>query len=433
MARVRGGNTGFAVALVIFGCGFVISLLVAIIFYTKIEEHKVAEQQAKDDLAAFITGGETTQANDYKSAGSTIFGGMLNKIRDYEADLREANDQITKLDRQTKEMEAQFATLDGQKKELEAQSLAERQTAAQTMEERKVSIDKILRDNAALQAQVNEMQEKIAAYVKDADAAAQDRIAELTEQVKVFEGQKFDLEGKLANAIAERDKAIRALPKPPIDNTTTPDGEVASIFGQQGNDLFITLGKRNGLVMGMTFEIFDPQPVIRLNTSGEARGKATIEVYGLKDDSATCRVVRRDRGITIVPGDPIVNLAYDPNLTIRMYPFGSFDIEGDGGTNDLGRIEAIIKDSAAVLADVEKTDAGIPILTPDINYIILGEKPELPDKPSDVDFDPVKIAEYQAKLAANEAYFRILDEAKILRIPVLNQDRFLQLMGYYER
>lgn len=433
MARVRGGNAGFAVALVIFGCGFVISLLVAIIFYTKIEEHKVAEQQAKDDLAVFITGGETTQANDYKQGSATVFGNMLIKIRDFEADLREANDQITKLERQTKEMEAQYATLDGQKNAIEQQSAAERQTAAQTMEERKASIDKALRENAALQAQVNEMQAKIAEYVKNADAAAQDRIAQLTEQVQSFEGQKFDLERALATAEAERTRAILALPKPPEPNTTTPDGEVASVFGQ-GNDLFITLGKRDGLVMGMTFEVFDPQPVIRLNTAGEARGKATIEVYGLKDDAATCRVVRRDRGINLNPGDPIVNLAYDPNLTIRMYAFGSFDIEGDGGTNDIGRIEAIIKDSAAELVEVAKDDAGAPILTPEINYIILGEKPELPDKPSgDDDFDPVKIAEYQAKLAANEAYFRILDEAKILRIPVLNQDRFLQLVGYYER
>lgn len=432
MARVRGGNAGFAVALVIFGCGFVISLLIAIIFYTKIEEHKVAEKQAKDDLQVFITGGETTQANDYKQGGATVFGNMLIKIRDYEADVREANDQITKLERQTKEMEVQFATLDDQKKDVEGQLVAERQTSAQTMEERKDSIDKALRDNAALQAQVNEMQGKIADYVKDADAAAQDRISELTEQVKAFEGQKFDLERALATAIGDRDKAIRALPKPIADNTTTPDAEVASVFGQ-GNDLFITLGKRDGLVMGMTFEVFDPQPVIRLNTAGEARGKATIEVYGLKDDAATCRVVRRDRGSSLNPGDPIVNLAYDPNLTIRMYPFGSFDIEGDGGTNDIGRIQAIIKDSAAELVEVSKTDAGIPILTPEINYIILGEKPELPDKPAGDEFDPVKIAEYQAKLAANEAYFQILDEAKILRIPVLNQDRFLQLMGYYER
>ena len=81
----------------------------------------------------------------------------------------------------------------------------------------------------------------------------------------------------------------------------------------------------------------------------------------------------------------------------------------------------------------DNDEAGIPILTPDINYIVLGEKPILPDKPGPDEFDPVKIAEYQALLAAYEAYFRIVDDAKIMRIPVLNQERFLDLTGYYER
>lgn len=432
MARVRGGNTGFAVALVIFGCGFVISLLIAIIFYTKIEEAKVAEIQAKDDLKAFITGGETTQANDFKSPNSTVFGNMLIKIRDMEADLREANDQITKLDRQTKEMEAQFATLDGQKKQVEDQLAAERTSSAQTMEERKAAIDKALRDNLSQQDKINAMQALLDDALENADEAARNRIAELTEQLKTFEADLFERDRELQDAISARDRAIAALPKPPAPNTTTPDAEVASVFGD-GNDLFITLGRKDGLVMGMTFEVFDPLPIIKLAVTGEARGKATIEVYGLNEDSATCRVVRRDRSININPGDPVVNLGYDPNMTIRMYAFGEFDIENDRGTNDIGRIEAIIKNSGAELIELTKNDAGIPVLTPDINYIVLGEKPILPDKPGADEFDPVKIAEYQAQLAAYEAYFRIVDDAKILRIPVLNQERFLDLMGYYQR
>ncbi|MEM9108512.1 MAG: hypothetical protein AAGC72_00620 [Planctomycetota bacterium] len=432
MAKVRGGNTGFAVALVIFGCGFVISLLVAIIFYTKIEEAELTAKTAEDDLAEYISGAETTQANAFKSNDATVFGNMLIKIRDFEADIREVNDQITKLDREKKEMEIQYTTLDGQKKESDQKHAAEVKTLRDTAEERKGNVDSALRQVADLQTQVNEMREQLNKALEDADQAARDRIAELTEQVKTVESQKFDTESALALVTKERDDAIKALPKPPPVGTTNPDGEVASVFGG-GNDLFINLGKRNGLVMGMTFEVFDPLPVIRLATTGEARGKATIEVYGLKEDAATCRVVRRDRNINLTPGDPIVNVAYDPNMTIKMFAFGDFDIEADGGTNDIGRIEALIKQSGAELAEVTRGDDNIPILTPDITYIVLGEKPELPEKPSDVDFDPVKIQEYQAALAANEAYFRIVDEAKILRIPVLSQDRFLDLVGYYER
>lgn len=432
MATVRGGNAGLAAALVIFGCGFVISLLVAIIFYTKIETHKAAEQAAKDDLSEYISGAETTQANDFKKPGATVFQNMLIAIRDFEADLREANDQIAKLKREANEMEAQYATLNGQKNAIEQASKAETQRYYETMEERKASVDDALSKNVALQDQVNDMQAKIEDYVKNADAAARDRIADLTEQVQAFEGRVFEATRQAEDQKRQYDQLLASLPKPPASNTTSPDGEVASVFGK-GNDLFITLGKRDGLVVGMTFEVFDPQPVIRLSTTGQARGKATIEVYGLKDDAATCRVVRRDRNIILNPGDPVVNLGYDPNLTINMFAFGEFDIERDGGTNDLGRVEAIIKGTGAKLVKVSRGEDGIPILTPDINYVILGDKPEPPEKPSDVDFDPVKIAEYQAKLAATEAYFRIIEEAKLMRIPVLSQDRFLDLVGYYQR
>ena len=432
MARVRGGNTGFAVALVIFGCGFVIALLVAIIFYTKIEEAKVAEQRAQEDLRAFITDGETTQANDFKSNGATVFATMMGRIRDLEGDNREVSEQVAKLERDAVDKEGQFNALAGEKTVLEEQLLASNQSSALTIEERKAQIEKALLDNVALQDKINEMQLTLSKIAEDADAAAQERIAQLSEQVEVLAGEKFELESALQTADKAAADAIARLPKAPTDNTTTPDGEVASVFGQ-GNDLFINRGRNDGLVMGMAFEIFDPEPVIKLDITGEARGKATIEVYSLDDNSATCRVVRRDRSVNITAGDPIVNLGYDPNMTVKMFAFGSFDIENDGGTNDIGRINALIEQSGAELVELSRTDAGIPVLTPDISYIILGEKPELPDPPAPDEFDPVKIEEYQAQLAASEAYFRILDDARILRIPVLNQGRFLHLTGYYVR
>ena len=433
MARVRGGNTGFAVALVIFGCGFVIALLVAIIFYTKIEEHKVAEDNAVKELAEFISGAETAQANQHKSNNATVFGNLKNDISDLDNALREANDKVTKLEGEMRQMEDTYETLAGEKKLLEDQLNAERKTSQQTMEERKQAHDQAMRDNATLAAQNADIQEKLNVALKDADEAAQARITELTEQFKEEENNKLAAVQDAAKWKREYDLLLPRLPKPPPIGTTTPDAEVASVFGQDSNDLFITLGRKNGLVLGMNFEVYDPLPVIKLTDVGEARGKATIEIYALKDDSATCRVVRRDRGASINPGDPIVNIAYDPNMTIKMFAFGEFDIERDGGVNDIGRIEALIKESGAELVELTKTDAGIPILTPDINYIVLGDKPELPEEPGRDVFDPVIIAEYQAKLRANEAYFQIVDEAKILRIPVLSQERFLELVGYYVR
>ena len=65
MARVRSGNTGFAVALVIMGCGFMITLLVAIFLYTKIEAAKNAETTAQKKLAEFVSSAEEVEAANY--------------------------------------------------------------------------------------------------------------------------------------------------------------------------------------------------------------------------------------------------------------------------------------------------------------------------------------------------------------------------------
>lgn len=432
MARVRSGNTGFAVALVIFGSGFVISLLVAVIFYTKIETHKSAEQQAKKDLAQFITSVQTTQAKDYQSSDASVFLNMLNQIRAHEQNLGKANERIAELTHETSQMDGRARTLVEQKEEIEDQLEVEAEYYRETMEQSKASLEDALLTNTELQEQITDIQNQLNQAMESADAAARNRINELTNQLQATEGHVAEATRQTEAWKRKYNTLLAGLPTPPPLDTTNPDGQVASVFGK-GNDLFINLGRRDGLVIGMTFEIFDPQPVIRLSTEGEARGKATVEVYGLEEKSAICRVVRRNRTININPGDPIVNLGYDPNMTINMLAFGDFDIDRDGGTNDLGQIEAIIQSSGAKLIEIARGENNIPVLTPDINYVILGMKPEIPDKPSDDDFDSVKDAEYRAKLAANDAYFRILDEAKQLRIPVLSQDRFLELVGYYEQ
>lgn len=431
MARVRGGNTGYAVALVIFGFGFVVALLFAIIFYTKIEAHKIAEEDAKKDMAKYITAGQTAEASEYGGEGKTSTAGMLAKIK-----LQE--EQIEKKDKDNAELAATIAELNvGYTKAVEDTTAEKANTKAESlqhtklMSERDDSIKALMNDKSNLVSQISNLQDKLNRAMENADAVAQERIAELSKQVEEKAAEIVVVEDQLAGAIIKRDEAIRALPKTLPDNTTLPDGAVASVINNT-NNLFINRGRQNGLVMGMTFEVYDPDPIIRLDDLGAARGKATIEVYKLEDDIATCRVVRLSRGEQIETGDPIVNLAYDPNMDISIYPFGYFDIERDGGNNDLARIQGLIKQGGATIPDLTLGEDGIPVLTPDLDYIVLGAKPDYPDDPGD-SFDPEVVKIYQAKLAEYKAYFRILDDAKVMRIPVLSQNRLLPLLGYYTR
>ena len=49
------------------------------------------------------------------------------------------------------------------------------------------------------------------------------------------------------------------------------------------------------------------------------------------------------------------------------------------------------------------------------------------------EFDPVKIERVAAQRRKYETYQSLISEAKALSIPILNQNRFLVLVGYYQR
>jgi|GEM_PF-2374729 len=432
MAKVRSGNTGFAVALVIFGCSFVIATLVAIILYTKIETHKAAEAEAKADRAKYVSTSETGQANEYVSEGGTVFAVMRDKIAKLEAAVRDAQTEIAKQQAAASKMESDFNLERSAKQDLDRARKAESDQYATIMTERQSQLDALNQEKDALVTQIGDLQAKVTSAIKNSDEAAQQRIEELNASITTLDQEKQELDGQIVRLNFTIDELRKRLPKLPEPNTTLPDGQIASVIGE-GKEVLVDLGRADGLVIGMTFEVFDPQPVIRLNTADEARGKATVEVYALDNDTAVCRIVRAERGNAVSPGDTIVNVAYEPNMDIAMYAFGTFDIERDGGTNDVDRIKALILKSGASIPELKIGNDGIPVLTPDLDYIVLGEKPDFPDKPGADVIDPEIIREYQAKLAENEAYYRIIDDAKLMRIPILSQNRFLQLTGYYVR
>jgi hypothetical protein len=71
-------------------------------------------------------------------------------------------------------------------------------------------------------------------------------------------------------------------------------------------------------------------------------------------------------------------------------------------------------------------------LTYDVDFLVLGRDPALPERPED-QLDPVAMQRYAADQKRFETYQELIGEAKALKIPVLNQNRFLVLIGYYQR
>jgi len=413
----------------------VIATLVAVIFYTKIEEHKAAVQTAEEDLRKYVASDETGRANDYIRDGKTAFENMEIRIRTLENELNGPTGsirQIAGLEYNIQEKinayNVELAAREQAQRDLATEQRAHQATRAMMQRELDQRETQIVRQTQELAT----IQSRLDALIADGNTSSEQVLAQLNEQLRDKQTEIAGLQEEIVDLQNAYAQLLPQIPRPLEPNTTTPDGQVASVM-ENGRDLFISLGRRNGIVLGMEFEIFDPNPIIRLNDVGAARGKATVEVYALDSDSATCRVVRRETGAQIVMGDPIVNLGYHPNMEIAMFAYGYFDIEHDGGPNDIGRIQAQIIGSGAELLEMTLNAEGVPVITPDLDYIVLGEKPVLPDPPPPGTFDPEVIEAYQAKVTEYQTYFSILDAATVYRIPVLNQDRLLDLTGYYER
>ena len=435
MARARSNGGAYARALVLFGCGFVVSLLVAIIFYTKIEQANDAQAKAEATLRTYVNEGQDTQELQpwlANSGPNSAFRTMKNEIVQLNDNIEFKDAQITQLQSAVSEantsIEREKATIAAREQELIRQQ-ANAEAAMQQAQDRARALEA---DVASISQERNELSQTLTATMTDANASAQRQIDELNAKLLVANNELGDAEEQYAQLAEDyrRLEAIRDVIVVP--DVTTADGEVLSVFNN-GGQMFIDRGRKQGVMLGLTFEIFDANEVIRLSNAGNARGKATIEVYELRDDTAACRVVRRSRGAQVIAGDVIANIVYDPTKEFTFYAFGNFDIENDGGPSDINRIENLVTEWGGLLAELQMDEDGLPILSPEIDFLILGKQPNFPDELDPDELDPEVIREWQVKVREFETYQSLLGDAKTLRIPILNQNRFLDLVGYYVR
>lgn len=434
MARARSNGGAYAWALVVFGCGFVVSLLVAIIFYTKIKQAEDSKVTAERELATYVQGDDSVDLQpwlDGNAGGDSAFRLMMDEIVRLRSDLDFKSNQIDTLNGQMASVNTQVAR--------EKETIAERELELQRQEAQAAAaleqaLDRARQLEASLATVTQEradLQEAVTAGLAGANASAQRQIAQLNATITGLDTQFAEANRRIDDLIDENRYLASIKNEIIIQDVTAPDGEVLSVFSN-GRQLFINRGRSQGVMIGMTFEVFDANEVIRLSEVGAPRGKATVEVFDLQDDSATCRVVRTSRGAQIVASDVIANIVYDPNKVFTFYAYGDFDIEFDGGTNDIGRIRNMVSQWGGLLAELQTDENDLPILSPQIDFLVLGQQPEFPEEPEDR-LDPEVVAAWQAKVRQFETYTALLDDAKRLQIPVLNQNRFLDLVGYYVR
>ena len=214
-----------------------------------------------------------------------------------------------------------------------------------------------------------------------------------------------DLDSQIRKIMASRPRQATAL--------FQVDGHVVSI--QPGSETaYINLGKGDGVFPNLTFTVFDPQELGK----DEPQPKGYVRIVSVLTDSSEVRVVNHKRASPIVKDDVLVNIAYDPQRKFQFALVGKLDITRDG------------RDDRAMVADMITRFGGVVVeqATVETDYIIVGSDPM-----SGISSGEALTAQEQTRFESlrkeNESMAKAIDLAQRVMIPVLNQNRFLSLVG----
>lgn len=452
--RARSGVTGYAVGLVIFVILTVIGLILSILFYTEADKARADKDQSDKALAVYVDREnrskpevlalEAVAQQESKSVVQLLLDEVqalrVIVIGDRDATKPTIDDALAKANLQTGKLisEVQNArevikARDRDIARLNEQIVALNKDVAAAVAGREALGQSYDQGVSAVKTQLTGVQSDAQAFEgnqKRQLAELQARLAELQAQKAKAEADHRAKVEELTAEIERLKKALDDLRLPGKEGTAVdrvmtaqPDGSIVSV-STEDNVVYINRGRADRVMLGMTFEVFTRATGVVVDDLG-LRGKGTVEIVSIGENSCSARVVRLSRGQTVVPGDLVANIAYDPNATLKFYVFGEFDIDNTGQATetDRRRVEAMIaKWGGVVVSD----------LTYDTDFLVLGKEPGLPEPPRDA-IDPEQVAKFEREKQLFNTYQQLIGEARKTSIPVLNQNRFLALIGYYQR
>ena len=453
MARMRnvGGGAASAWALVIFGFGFGLCLVLAIVMYTRLDGAQQRARQAESTLQQYVT---DEQANapgvvDLREGDGTVVGQLrdaneqlrgiitsdrnlaadqlaqqidddeigtplLNEIEQLQAELNARDQRIAQLQSDLQEARQRADSLDEQMAQVSS-------SFDESVQQLRAKIDEMDSARENWQGNVEQMREDLLQKVQQVRQAKEDQLAQLQQDKSQLQSRVQTLQRELAE-VKEQQQGL----SPP--DVVRADGQIESIV-ENADQVYINLGRADQLVLGMTFEVFNPDTLIKPDDFDEVRGKATIEVVEIDEQAALARIVRTERtvnGSTVSEGDQIVNVAYQSDALYTFHVAGKFAIgrTEEATVADRQRIESMIKRWGGQLSEE---------LNYDVDYLVLGKEPPLPEQLPEGTIDPAKIKANAEARREYEQYQELVGQARELNIPILNQNRFLALIGYYQR
>jgi hypothetical protein len=199
-----------------------------------------------------------------------------------------------------------------------------------------------------------------------------------------------------------------------IPTETGVDGRIVNVT-EQGSVGYGDLGKKDGVLLGMTFSIFGQGDVGKTNPTP----KAECRIVKVMQDSCELRLYYPYKGAApVVSGDILLNPIYDRGRRLRFALVGKMDINADG-VDEIEQLKALIKEFGG------RVD---PALTVQTDYLIIGEEPAVPAAPAASESPMVKQMYEDARKRFIE-YSKAKADAETFSVPILNLNRFLGLVG----
>ncbi len=200
------------------------------------------------------------------------------------------------------------------------------------------------------------------------------------------------------------------------------DGQVIGAASTEGT-VTLNIGRNQKVVIGLPFNIYAAGTTIKLDekTGNYPTGKATVEVIRVDADTSLARIIREQKGNPVVKGDVIANPIYDPAKKYKFLVYGNFDPSRTGNASAFGgnEIKAWVKEWGGDVVDD---------LAGDVDFVVLGERPQLPPAPPGT--APLEVINfYLAQQKQAQRFDELFKQAGDTAIPVLNENRLRTLIG----
>lgn len=456
MARGSGAGTGVIVALVVSVVCNVGLLTITFMMYTGKAEALENEARAKSELSAFVSNQDRSDAfdrvldsakqdgktlyrmlDDRRGAVATFVTGnsaaslaemqanlglsegdvVANAMSDLRRQLSSANNSVSSLERQLADARSSERELRDRVAQVESSGDEKVEQVEQEFEGYKVAASRYQEEVENAISAIDDSRVKLDRDYRNRLANLQGRLDEANQENSVFRAQIDDLRKKTEN--------YRVKPQSPAELV---DGRVVSVPGA-GGQIFIDLGRKDRVVPGMTFEVYEDASAIRPDprTGEYVRGKASIEIIRVNADTSAARIIREIPGRPVVKDDVIANAVFNPDYRFKFLVHGQFDIDGDGRVSETEAdyVRRRVLEWGGELVEGDE-------LTGDLDFLVLGEQPPMP-APLPPDNTQAELRAYLQQREARERYNTLFGQASDAQIPVLNWNRFRTLTGMSNR